>query len=175
MKEILGNHLMNFFVEMILQNENYSKDLMRTYKGNRYEVHSISDELFHAMCDMSEDKFVELAGEDAWWRSANGSNQSVPNNKYIINGEEIIAWDGYIRCEYYNDYCVGCEDRIDGMCEASDEDIESCCGERKYDTLSDYLCDEIGASQPKNICALAVDLAKYNGMTMGELFAKYEG
>ena len=175
MKEILGNHLMNFFAEMNMLNEGYKKDSMRTYKGRRYEVYSISDELFDAMCNMSEKKFIELAGEDAWWRSAEGSNQGIPNNKYIINGKEIVAWDSYKRCEYYNEYCRDCEDRMDEMCKASDEDIESCCGERKYDTLSYYLCDEIGASQPINVCALAVDLAKYNGITMGELFTKYEG
>lgn len=167
MKEILGNNLEQFFNNGIIGH--------RTYNGDEYEVWEVSNEVFDAICDMSEERFVELAGEDAWWRNANGSNQGVPNNRYIINGKEIIAWDGYVRCEYYNDYCVDCEERIDGVCEASDEDVESCWGERKYDTLSDYLCDEIGASQPKNVCALAVDLAKYNGITMGELFAKYEG
>ena len=45
MKEILGNHMSNFFVEMKMQNEDYNKDLMRTYKGDRYEVFSVSDEL----------------------------------------------------------------------------------------------------------------------------------
>lgn len=167
MREILANNMQQFF-----DNGFNGK---RTYKGNTYEVWEVSDEEFDIMCDMPEEKFVELAGEDAWWRSAEGSNQGVPNNKYIINDKEIIAWDGYIRCEYYNDYRMDCEDRIDGVCEASDEDVESCCGERKYDMLSSYLCDEIGASQPKNVCSLAVDLAKYNGITMGELFAKYEG
>lgn len=167
MKEILGNNLEQFF--------NSEINGKRTYKGNRYEVWEVSNEVFNTMCDMSEEKFVELASEDAWWRSTEGSNQGVPNNKYIINGEEIIAWDGYRRCDYYIDYCMDCEDRIEGMCKASNEDIESCCGERRYNTLSDYFCDEIGASQPKNVCALAVDLAKYNGITMGELFTKYEG
>ena len=167
MKEILGNNLEQFF--------NNAINGKRTYKGNIYEVWEVSDEIFNTMCDMSEEKFVELAGEEAWWRSAKGNNQGTPSNKYIINGKEIVAWDGYSRCEYYNDYCKDCEDRIDEMCEASDEDIESCCGERKYNTLSSYLCDEMGASMPRNVCALATDLAKYNNMTMGELFTKYEG
>lgn len=167
MKEILGNDLEQFF--------NNGINGKCTYKGDWYEVWEVSNETFNEMNDMSEEKFLEIAGDDAWWRSAEGSNQGVPNNKYIINGKEIIAWDGRCRCEYYDDYCESCEDRTDGMCEASDEDIESCWGERKYNTLSDYLCDEIGVSQPKNVCALSVDLAKYNNVTMGELFTRYEG
>lgn len=45
----------------------------------------------------------------------------------------------------------------------------------EYENLSDYLCNCIRVSQPRNVCACAVDLAKYNDMTMGELFEKYEG
>lgn len=152
MKEILGNHLMNFFVEMKMQNENYNKDLMRTYKGDRYEVYSVSDELFDVMCDMTEERFEELAGEDAWWRSSEGSILGTPDTKVYINGHEMLGWSG----ERWED---------------EDEDDEFEIYSR---SLSDYLCDVIGASQPKNVCALAVDLAKYNNMTMGELFTKYE-
>ena len=49
MKEILGNHLTKFFVEMTAKNEDYKTDLMRTYKGERYEVHSVSDKLYEAI------------------------------------------------------------------------------------------------------------------------------
>ena len=151
MKEILGNHLTNFFVEMKMRNEDYNKDLMCTYKGRRYEVYSISDELFNAMCNMSEENFVELAGEDAWWRSSEGSNLGVPDTKVYINGNEMIGW-------------------ADESWDDEDKEFEIYAS-----NLSNYLCDVIGASQPRNVCALAVDLAKYNGMTMGELFTKYEG
>ena len=167
MKEILGHNLKHFF-------NNINKGIC-TYEGDRYEVWEISNVLFKYMCDMSEEKFVELAGEEAWWRNAVGSNQGVPNKKFIINGEEIIAWDGCNRTEFYNDYCTVCEDKKSKMCKSLDEDIDSCFGKREYQTLSDYLCDEIGASQPRNICALTIDLANYNNVTLGELFTKYEG
>ena len=42
----------------------------------------------------------------------------------------------------------------------------------RYTNLSEYLCDCIGASTGKNVCACCVDLAKYNDMTMAELFEK---
>ena len=45
----------------------------------------------------------------------------------------------------------------------------------KYDCLTDYLSEELGCSQPGNVCALVMDLARYNGMSMSELFSKFEG
>jgi hypothetical protein len=46
---------------------------------------------------------------------------------------------------------------------------------REYDHLLQYLCDEIGASVEKNVMALAMDLAKMNGLTLAQLFKKYQG
>lgn len=127
MREILGNHLMNFFVEMSAKNEDYKKDLMRTYKGDEYEVHSISDELFDAMCDMSDEEFEQLAGEDAWWRSADGSNMGSPDVEYVINGEKMFAWDGNRRDDYISE-CENCSDRESGACEGTKEDFDDCFG-----------------------------------------------
>lgn len=62
MKEILGNNLEQFF------NNNVSAN--RTYKGNEYEVWEVTNATFDIMCNMTEEEFVRLAGEDAWWRSA---------------------------------------------------------------------------------------------------------
>lgn len=167
MKEILAENLSMFFSNSGIEGN-------CTYSGKLYEVWEVSDDDFKIMSNMSEEEFQKLC-PNGMWRSANGSNLGFPDDKYLINGEEIIAWDGYRRCEYYNDYCKDCSDRISEMCKASDEDIETCCGERKYNTLLNYLCYEIGASLPKNVCALAVDLARRNNITMGELFCKYEG
>lgn len=149
MKEILGNNLEQFFNKEINGN--------RTYKGSEYEVWEVSDEAFDVMCHMSEDKFEELAGENAWWRYAKGSNLGVPDTKVYINGHEIWTWADDWEDDWEDD-------------EEDDDEFEIYTG-----CLTDYLCDVIGASQPRNVCALAVDLARYNNMTMGELFTKYEG
>lgn len=141
MKEILGKDLKRFFD--VVDSEYNNAEI--TYAGNRYEVWEVSDELFKRMCDMSEEKFVELAGENAWWRSSEGSVMGTPDVEFTISGEKMIGWN--TRGEYEN---------------------------FQYANLSDYLCYGIGASQPKNVCACAMDLAKYNNMTMGELFNKYE-
>jgi hypothetical protein len=52
---------------------------------------------------------------------------------------------------------------------------ESRSGNDTYDTLLEYFCDGIGASQPGNVIALAVDLARANGKTVAKLFQTYEG
>lgn len=141
--EILGNNLRQFF-DII---DNPPKDADITYAGERYEVWKISDELHKKMCDMSEEKFVKLAGEDAWWRSSTGSVLGVPDTEFDVNSNNLVAWDSPI--------------------------YESKKGNR-YENLSDYLCNCVGVSQPKNVCACAMDLAKYNDMAMAELFEKYE-
>ena len=45
----------------------------------------------------------------------------------------------------------------------------------EYETLLTYMAEELGASVERNVCALAVDLARANGMTMAKLFDIYEG
>lgn len=145
MKEILGNNLKPFF-DLIDRNCNQA-DI--AYAGNKYEVWEVSDELFTKMCDMTEEQFVELAGEDAWWRSSDGSNLWAEDiTKFRVNNENMIGWKSPIY-KYKR--------------------------RRKYENLSEYLSDCIGISQPKNVCACAVDLARVNDMTMGELFSKYGG
>lgn len=147
MKEILGGNLKRFFDTV--DEKCINADI--TYANDRYEIWSVSDELFNRMCDMSEEEFVELSGNEAWWRSSEGSVLGIPDTKVYINGKEMLGW--YKPWDEYED------DKIE---------IYAC-------SLTDYLCDFIGASQPRNVCALAVDLAKYNKMTMAELFRKYEG
>ena len=163
MKEILGGSLMRFMINMSDRKE-YERH-QRTYNGEQYEVWEVSDDLFDDMCGMSEEEFVELAGEDAWWRSVEGSILGSPNSTAFINGHEIFVWID--------------EEKHDGWCEDCGCDIEEECNEckieeRTFKSLSEYLCDEMGCSQPKNVCALSVDLARYNKMTLGELFSKLE-
>lgn len=144
MVEILGKNLKQFFDTI----DNPPKDAEITYTGDRYEVWEVSDELFDKICDMSEEEFVGIAGEDAWWRSSTGSVLGIPDTEFNVNGNDLVAWDSPI-----------CSSRIGHI----------------YTNLSDYLCNCVGVSQPKNVCVCAMDLAKYNDMTMGELFKKYEG
>ena len=144
MVEILGNNLLNFFETIEVLNEGV---ITRSYKGKDYEVWSVYDSMFDRMSKISDEHFEILAGEDAWWRWSSGSSLGAPYETNIVNGHKLISWSK----AYFN-------------CEATRRSI-------RYESLSSYLCDCVGASQPRNVCALAVTLAKYNK----ELFSKYEG
>ena len=148
MIEILGENLEQFFANV----DEYGIESRLTYKGDMYEVWEVDDDLFEEICDMSDEKFEELAGEDGWWRNSDGSNLGTPDTKVYINGKELLGWGG-----------------VPWIDEDEDDEYELYA----Y-SLTEYISDVIGASLPKNVCAVAVDLAKYNYMTMGELFAKYE-
>ena len=44
-----------------------------------------------------------------------------------------------------------------------------------YDTLSDYMKDELGVTDDNDVCDYAAGLARANGMTMSKLCRFYEG
>ena len=120
-----------------------------TTDGCDYQVWKIDQDEFKKLAATSNNSYKE----DEWWRSAESSNMGEPMAEYIINGKKILVWDGECREEYEED----------------------CDEEREYENLADYLCYEIGASELRNIVALAADLAAQNGMTMAELFKTYQG
>ena len=45
----------------------------------------------------------------------------------------------------------------------------------QYENLLSYFSDQLGASTEKNVCALSIDLARQNGLTLSELFRKCLG
>lgn len=137
-----------------------------------YEVWEMLSPDFDRLCNIPDEEWKDNWG---WWRHANGSNMHTPNMVYEINNFKIIAWDGLVRDQWKHDNCVYCEDRLSGVCKATIEDANFCVGPRQYKNLFTYFCDEIGVSAPRNVCALAVDLAKYNNMTMAELFDRTVG
>lgn len=147
MKEILGNNLKLFF-DLIDKNHNQTEI---TYDGNNYEVWKISEDLYKKLCDMKEEQFTELVGEGGWWRSSDGSIFLKPYEKNYVHGHNLISWSkGFFNCEESHK-------------------------PKKYECLSEYLYECVNVYCPENVCAYAVDLAKANGMTMGELFSMYEG
>lgn len=48
-------------------------------------------------------------------------------------------------------------------------------GNDTYDSLMDYFHKGLRVGLESNICALAIDLARTNGMSMAKLFKTYEG
>lgn len=107
----------------------------------------------YKVCEVTKEEFETLCDEpdiegiwdEGCWRYCKGSNQDKPNRKVVINGKEIIAW--------------------------YDDEIPL----KEFRGLVHYLCEEMGVSQPRNVCALSTDLAKHNNMKLSELFKIYEG
>lgn len=150
MREILGYNLKNFFDNI----DPYSKDVDITYANDRFEVWNVSDDLYNVMCDMTEEEFVHLAGDESWWRSSSGcvlANRTVGD--FTIHNHSMIGW----RNKPWQD------------------DFADNKNPKEYENLTDYLCNHIGVSTESNICSCAVDLARYNHMTMAELFKNFEG
>lgn len=156
MKEILGGDLERAFVDLnIIAKKTYEGS---TLLDDKTQVWELSDEDHIILCNMSEGDWKDEWG---WWRSAVGSNMCNPISRFNVNHHYIQAWDGQGRLDLLEE-------------NKSVKPDERYWEERKYDNLLQYLGSEIGASQPRNVCALVVDLAAINNMTIGELFNKYQ-
>lgn len=149
-------------MEEILVQGNITEDLnrlgvqaTRTYgdESTSYQVYEVSNEDFKKL---SEDAKIRGVNDGNWrncgWRWCEGSNQGVPDTKLLVNGKELICWAEPVK---------------------DDEEEEPYFN--YYSHLLEYLCEEKGCSAFKNVCALTKDLARYNEMTMAELFQKYQG
>lgn len=144
-KEILGHNMGAFFEETDI-------DAVCTYigknvlkEGLQLEVWELDQEDFRKIDDMPLEEIVKLLDLDYCWWSAGGCILGEPDSIIKINGHSVQAWMGKI------------------------------AKRKKYPNLLTYFCDALGASQPQNICALAVDMAKYNKMSMAELFKELQG
>ena len=139
MREILGQNLINYFTS-----PNGGMVATCTYSSPRYEVWEVPEDVYFMMHSQSEEKFMELAGPDAWWRWSEGSSLGIPTRNIKIKNHTIKVW------------------------KMRNEPL----GRRKFTDVFEYLCEYVGASTEKNVCACLVDLAKYNKLTMGELLNK---
>ena len=141
----------------------------RTYKGTDkpyYQIWELEKSDMHKMDEMTE--WPEHYG---WWRYAKGSNMGTAYSIFTINGNELIAWDGPSREDLRDDW----KDEPDSEKASFHYSYKEFWKPHKYDCLTDSLSEELGCSQPGNVCALVMDLARYNGMSMSELFSKFEG
>lgn len=160
MKEILGANLDKAFVELGIEaKKTYQAKKLHHDFQEEYQVWELSDEDFTRLDNVSNDEWNDDWG---WWRWSNGSNLGSVGQRYNINGHYIVAWDGCRR-------------------EDNEEENKTLPPDgrwtmpRKYSHLTEYFCEEIGASTEKNVTALAIDLARQNGIKLCELFEKYQG
>lgn len=171
MKEFIGENMGVVF-------EKLNIPYMQGYSGNighwpNFGVYKVLEQDFSKLCDMPDDEF-EKEFPESWWRYAESSNMGTPNCEFVINGHQIDAWQN----EWYVDdlveeyYILPLDEQLEynSVEEYVDENYRY-----KYSNLLEYMCDELGVSTEKNVCALATDLAKYNEMSIALLFKLYGG
>lgn len=145
----------------------------RTYKGKEkphYQVWELSKD------DLKKLEYAdEWKDEWGWYRYAKGSNMGTPFDFFAVNGKELIAWENqYKREDLRYDWEDESDDEKAAYHYSFKEYVAAHC-HNEYKTLLEYISDELHASNDTNICALAVDLARANGMSMAQLFKTYEG
>lgn len=168
--EILGDRMHRVFKEHGIEyKKTYNKKCNPKKKYDpHYEVYEISQN------DMKRlDGIFELP-YGSWWRWCKGSNMGTPYEFFQVNGRELIAWDGARRESLILDWSAEPAEEKAAYNYSFKEYEKTICP-YEYENLTSYMCDELGASTEKNVCALAVDLARANGMTLSELFKTYEG
>lgn len=167
--EILGGDGIEFAFEKL------GIDAKKTYETPtdpyaewvHYEVYEISKQ------DLRKLEYMEEWCDDwGWWRYAKGSNMGTACDFFTVNGKELIAWEGLRRDGLRDDWDEE-PDEEKAAYHYSFKEYEADVMPHTYDNLLEYMCDELGASTEKNVCALAVDLAKANGMSMAKLFQTY--
>lgn len=174
MIEIIGENMNVVFERLnIPYSQTYSGDIGYWPKFGVYEI-SIDDLIWINV--FSEETWAKEF-PDSWWRYADGSNMGSPNCEFEINGHLIDAWQN----EYHVDDLV---DEYRRLPSYEQSEYEAHGGVEDYITdnyqyahkdLLTYFCDELHVSTERNVCALAVDLAKYNEMSLAELFRIYGG
>lgn len=93
---------------------------------------------------------------------------------FTVNGKELIAWSDPKREDLRDDWADE-PDEEKAAYHYSFKEYEEAQYPHEYETLLTYMGEELGASVERNVCALAVDLARANGLTLSELFIKFEG
>lgn len=123
----------------------------REFKGNKYAVWRL-----HKKDLKKLDKIPEEQWKDnwSWWRFSEGSIfDDSPTYYFNVNGHFFIGFE-----------------KSDFVPEDSNSEYQKM---KEYENLSDYLCNCIGATAEKNVCALLISLAKKNYMSMAELLETY--
>lgn len=139
----------------ILTSGDITKDFKRlgiivrhTYKGKKYGVCEVTDKEFKILCNEPE---IKGTWKNCGWRYSEGSNMGDPTITLLVNHHSLECWYDPIDIEDEETYIP------------------------EYTNFLEYLCDGVGASQFRNVCTLSKDLAKYNNMSIAELFKKYQG
>lgn len=176
MIEIIGEHMMPVFEQLhIFPKIVYSGSVGHWH---HFEVWELNEEEFRILTDTfdgeaGDAKWNQIAPEGSWWRYAEGSNMGKPTEFFTVNGKPLCAWRNEHRVHdlaiEYNELPV--EEKNEYV------DFDDYCSvwlpSKQHEDILSYFSDEIGASTEGNVCALVTDIAKYNNMTVAEVFKNY--
>ena len=146
-----------------------AKCTYKSPKATDYEVWEIAKD------DMLMMEFVaNWPDKYGWWAYSEGSVMGDSNAELTIKGQKIFAWldEGRVDLLKYNWEHESKEEQ-----EAYNFDFDEYVADwlMDYYDLLEYFSNHLGASKISNVCALAQDLAKFNHMSMAQLFTKYQG
>lgn len=145
---------------------------------HHFEVWELNEKEFNILIETfsgeaGDATWDQLALEGSWWRYAQGSNLGKPTEFFTINGKPLCAWRNEYRVHdlaiEYNE--LPAEEKNEYV------DFDEYCNvwlpPKQHADILDYFCEEFGVSTESNVCALATDVAKYNNMTVAEVFKNY--
>lgn len=111
--------------------------------NKEFQVWAISKKSFDYICNIDDKDWKFDYG---WFRYADGANTS-PSICVKIKGIEVFGYEDCHDSEPLHEY--------------------------EFDGLIEHISECLGAGMEKNICALSVEMAKYNKMVLSELFIKF--
>ncbi len=175
MVEIIGERLMPVFEYLHIFPKNTFSGSVAQWKV--LEVWELTSDEFDCLVNSFDDQrgnmdWNIIAPENSWWRSAKGSNQGVPDEEFIINDLPLIAWRSQGHIEELRDTWedISVDER------AEYKNFEEYCDiwlPKYYNNIIEYIHEELHASTEGNVCALVTDLAKYNNMSIADIFRIY--
>ena len=162
------------------------KNAICKYSKGKYEIWEVSDEDFNEL-DSYIDKYDYFEegqnpkvwkDEWGWWRWSSGSNIQSNDTTYMkINNKKMLM--------YFNPYCydnyiedglnelsirngvLSNEEKTQAMKELIGRFFDNKCN---YRSFLEYCSDQYHASTEKNICAISVECAKLNKMSLAEFW-----
>jgi hypothetical protein len=165
MEILAGNGIQNAFKELGIKAKCAYKSSHEPY----YEIWDVDKRDVKIL-----EETTEWLDEWGWWRGAKGSNLGTAADFFTVNGQFMIGWNGPSRDDLREQWRNE-PDEERASYNYSFTKYEEQMKPRTYETLLEYMREEIGASMESNIIALAVDLARANGKTVSGLFKVYEG
>lgn len=119
---------------------------LKTFDNNEYyQIWQLEDTDYKKLVNINDEDWDN--DKYGWWRYSEGSNMGKIQTRFSINHHWLYAWKN---------------------------NNSNTCRKNKYNNIIEYINYELDISMEKNICALAVDIAKYNNLTLSELFNKYQ-